>query len=112
MAMSLVMFLYGAFGSLACAPPGRYDGFGANSSVHGPDRVVAECVHTPREVAAQTLSPAKRSALMVVDSSSAPPTRPPGENSSWRGARSAPTPVPTYEGPPGLGPPVADHTRP
>src|SRR5258707_14829292 len=75
-ARSLTMFLYAAFALPASAPPGRNVGFGANARVHGPESVLSAWYQTPRRVAAQTRPwPSKRSALMVVLSSSVPPTR-------------------------------------
>src|SRR5829696_9665446 len=111
MAMSLTMFLYGAFvfvGS-SSAP-----GFGMNEFVHAPDiGPVVECHQMPRDVAAQTFPLAKRSWLIVVDSSSVPPTRLPGcENVPVRGFASRYTPVPAYEVPPVFASPVAYHSAP
>src|SRR5678816_3316796 len=88
-AMSLTMFLYGAFVRLesliepkpvcvveyACRLAGRYPGFGAKASFRAPVVVVRECDQTPRSVATQTVFAENRIALMVVDSSSSPPTR-------------------------------------
>src|SRR5215813_2632668 len=84
-AKSLTMFLYGAFGSDALAPPARKAGFGANTRVHGPCRLLSEWVQAPLLVAAHTVLPMNRSLRMIVLSSSVPPTRSPGVKDPWPG---------------------------
>src|SRR5215213_7022310 len=66
----------------------------------------------PRSVAAQTWPLAKRIELMVVDSSSFPPTRSLAENVPLAGFARRYTPVPTYEVPPVFASPVAYQSEP
>ncbi len=59
---------------------------GRELQLPGPLRFFVEWLHTPRVVAAHTLSPAKRSAWIDVDSSSSPPTRSRWEKRPCRGS--------------------------
>src|SRR4051812_14987596 len=110
-AKSLTMFLYGALGSAALAPPGRKAGFGAQTSFHGPCRLDSERVYAPWLVAAHTVSPMNRSFRMIVLSSSVPPTRSPGEKEPCCGWARTYTPVPTNEVALVLASPVAYQSR-
>jgi hypothetical protein len=86
------MFLYGAFvndddepvpmafwRAAVCAngfsEAGRASGCGAYDSVQVLDVSLRLCDQTPRRLAAQIVPPPKRSAPIVVDSSSVPPIR-------------------------------------